>query len=238
MRYIIYSYTYDDKMTDMECAYYDVIHYYDDETDSFGSEEVMPRFPKQSTAKYWETDKPIPESIVSRIKELRKKERIDYFNNTKKRMNEELNKINAVLRPNNIGQIVKISSGKYKGTEGKVTWFGKNKFNHSVNTKYTLKQSCLFEIIGNRPYTISHKNDDLICIRPVNGNTFTRDKANGKNKIYINPNNCAVIEGYIPVTVTDDAIKDYCEFNKSWYTKWIGAYNFNYYLKDDESKEH
>lgn len=135
---------------------------------------------------------------------------------------EELDEYNSKLLPQSIGQIVEIQDGRNKGLVGRITWFGKNKFNNTWHHRYgSIKAAALMECVNYRPWSIPNADKDLILIRPLEGETWK----NGKDKLYIDPARCKVIEGFNPITITEEDAYNYGRTFDDFHRKWNMGYN-------------
>jgi hypothetical protein len=108
---------------------------------------------------------------------------------------EEYNRTNRVQR---VGQIVTIKKGKYNGHSGVVKWIGKNKFKKSYGNPYQhWKVAAIIGMSNMRPYTIPAKDLDLVLVRQ------------GDFKAYVPIEYCEVTEGFAPLTLTIEDVKNY-----------------------------
>ena len=199
---IISSYEWDDPMTDMNCAwgtYFNVLY---PETGKIGSlfegtgwgQRLKDLYPD-----YEFID--IKDDHRKMYADIKEKAKIAKADKDYERFLDELAEYNAKRLPQEIGQIVKVvGKGKHNGKVGKVSWFGKSKFNRSYGSRYThWKAAAICAMMESRPYTIPNKNNDLILVRPTDGS----------EKFYIDPKNCEVIEGYKEVTLDREAVYRY-----------------------------
>lgn len=117
---------------------------------------------------------------------------------------QELDEYNAKKLPQEKGQVVRVVTGKkHTGKVGKISWFGKSKFNHSYTNKYSgWKAYAIDALVKSRPYHIPNKDLDLIRVVSVDGSF---------EPFYINPAQCEVIDGYKEVTIK---LEDVLGFNK------------------------
>jgi hypothetical protein len=223
---IISTYNYDDPMTDMACAWYTVYTYIDIETGEITREKVGSGWgekfePNAEIVPMTDEIKALyHKSVAARIEKRAAECQAKY--------NAEVEAYNASRRVQKVGQIVEVTSGKYKGIKGKVTWVGKSQFGGTTRkSNMGWRASAILAIANYRPYTIPCANENLVLVRPlVYGDTF----ANGKDKLYINIDNCKVIEGFTPIEVSLDACKSYVKNTDDMCRNLHDGYDYHSYV--------
>ena len=219
---IISSYNYDHKYTDMACAWSTVYEVFEIESANIRSIDCV-------TGCGQTLDDAAPElNIISMTDEIKalyeaavERRREERFNDQLKRFQEELDEYNGKLLPQKKGQIVEILAGRSKGYVGKVTWFGKNKFNNSYSRNHlSINAQAIIAYCSQKPYSIPNSGYDLIAVRPIDTDKFP----NGKEIIYIDPTNSRVIEGYEIVTIDEARLRSMVIDNETFTMKWRGAY--------------
>lgn len=159
---------------------------------------------------------PTTDEHRKRYDEIREEQFLALCEENLPKYQKELEDYNALLRPQEKGQVVKVMTekGKHAGKIGKVSWFGNNQF--KPKSRYTnWRQAAVFGMIDARPYTIPAKGYDLIRIVPLDGEF---------EPFYYDPAKCKVVAGYKPISVTlDDVIR----FERRMQDNWK-AYGGNY----------
>ena len=219
---IVSSYKYDHPYTDMACAWSTVYKIF--EIDSQVIRDV------DCVTGCGETlEKAEPElNIIEMTDEIRAlyesallKKREEVVKSQFERYQKELDEYNSKFLPQRKGQIVEILDGRTKGYVGKVTWFGKSKFNNAYSTgRKSVRAAMLTAIVSQRPYEIPNADCDLIAIRPLESEMFP----NGKSIIYINPVKAKVVEGYDIVKINEDRLRYLIADSETFIQKWRNAY--------------
>lgn len=216
---IIESYTWEDSMTDMECAWglgYTLINVetYETTTVRVGTGWGQ-KFEDVCDAEIV----PLTDEIKEAYRLKRDAEREVEIKCLYEKFKVEVDEYNATNRVQKTGQVVSIKKGKYRGHSGTVTWIGKSKFNKSYGNRYqSWKVAAIIGTCNMRPYTIPAKEFDLVLVRE------------GDFKAYVPIDYCEVTEGFVPVSFTLDDVRNYCKCQDSNWQALSNTYDRKSYV--------
>lgn len=230
MIYEISSYTYDWPHTDMNCCFSTVHTYYNSDTNTIGIWDDKDADDKPQGE--WYTGNLIPMDVAEKIIEVHRENYKKSCEQKKVRFIEEANAYNAARLPQKKGQIVVIQNGRYKGLIGRISWVGKNKFKHDYGSPwFSVEAKMILQIIDHSsPVPKPCQDFDLICIRPVDFEGYEWNCK--KDKIYIDPMRCKVLDGFEKFTVTDEMCAYQVDFDSSLVKNWRMGYNSCNYMPD------
>lgn len=234
---VVSSHKYDHPFTDMNCAWSTImtLFFLDGEikTVSVGTgwgEDLEDKEPDVVIV-------PLTDEIKKMYWEYKDKKDAERAKAQYEKFKIELDEYNAMCKPQNVGQIVVINEGKHKGKKGKISWFGKNKYNRRSYWKtqaHWLVQAATY-VSEMKPYVIPNAECDLILVRPIDGDTFE----DGTSKVYVDPQKCTVIEGFEPLTMTEDDVRRMLKTKDDLCSNMhVGtAYDYREHIGERENKE-
>lgn len=216
---IIESSTWEDSMTDMACAWGHRYKLFDVDTHEITSVKVGTGWGQKFEEVCDAEIVPVTEKIrqdylatVARIEEECVQSQFAKFL-------EEVEQYNQTNRVQCVGQTVIIKKGKYNGHSGTVRWIGKNKFKKTYGNRYeSWKAAAIIGICNMRPYTIPAKDSDLVLVRE------------GTFKAYVPIEYCEVTQGFVPLTLTLDDVRNYRRCHNSNVDALIGDYDKHSYI--------
>ena len=216
---IIESHTWEDSMTDMECAWGYEYLLFDVDTHEITSVRFGAgwgqKFEDVCDAEIFPITEEIKQNYLATVA-AREEESLqcDY-----KRFLEEVEQYNSTTRVQKVGQVVTIKQGKYKGNVGTVSWIGKSKFKKTYTMRYqSWRAAAIIGICNMRPYSIPAENLDLVLVRQ------------GNFKAYVPIEYCEVTQGFEPIVLTLDAVRNYRRLHNSNIKALKGGYDYHSYI--------
>ena len=225
---IIKSYTWDDPMTSMECAWYTCYQYVDLDSHTISTARAYQGGSIEDALNKKVEVVPMTDEIRTLCYDIVKENNLKAAKADYERFSKEIEEYNKSLRPQKKGQLVQITSGKHKGKIGRITWLGKNTFKRSYQPRYGgWRAAAVMAMIDSRPYTIPAKDCDLVLVRPTKYGTTWED---GTEKCYIDISKCVVTEGFEPITLTLEDCKRFSKRSEENWFNYGGGYNVKTYI--------